>query len=227
MQITNCRDCTAECNERTACCYAATVKVTWRNTGAFAVPLLQWKINYITYSVCVCSLSYPACKAHTSYCIVICGLSLPYYCSLQLVFQKFLIVRRIQRHNIINVHRYLLFLSDFKRSWISSTNLREKLYCTFLSKSVQCEPCRSTWPDEWTWRSEPVYKRVVSTHAAIDTHIPNLNRWRKWWALRPPCPWRRNHWIGGCVGNKVSLHVVEKRKICCSCRDSDFGLSSP
>jgi hypothetical protein len=28
----------------------------------------------ITYSVCVCGLSYPACKAHGVYCIVICGL---------------------------------------------------------------------------------------------------------------------------------------------------------
>ena len=26
-------------------------------------------------SVCVCSLSYPVCKAHTSYYIAICGLS--------------------------------------------------------------------------------------------------------------------------------------------------------
>ena len=28
----------------------------------------------ITYSKCVCSLSYPTCKAHVLYYIVICGL---------------------------------------------------------------------------------------------------------------------------------------------------------
>jgi hypothetical protein len=30
---------------------------------------------YIKYSECVCSLSYPACKVHMPYYIVICGLS--------------------------------------------------------------------------------------------------------------------------------------------------------
>jgi hypothetical protein len=33
------------------------------------------KAIIITYSECVCSLSYPACKAHAPYYIVICGLS--------------------------------------------------------------------------------------------------------------------------------------------------------
>ena len=33
------------------------------------------KAESITYSECVCSLTYPACKAHAPYFIVICGLS--------------------------------------------------------------------------------------------------------------------------------------------------------
>ena len=37
--------------------------------GAFVYPFLQWKSskNYI-FLVCVCSLWYPACNAHASYC---------------------------------------------------------------------------------------------------------------------------------------------------------------
>ena len=39
-------------------------------------PLLQQKRNkYYIFSDCVCSLSYPACKAHTPYYIVSCGVS--------------------------------------------------------------------------------------------------------------------------------------------------------
>jgi hypothetical protein len=33
------------------------------------------KAACITFSECVCSLSYPACKAHAPYYIVICGMS--------------------------------------------------------------------------------------------------------------------------------------------------------
>ena len=37
--------------------------------GAFAQPLLQWKINnYRILWVCICNLSYPACNADASYC---------------------------------------------------------------------------------------------------------------------------------------------------------------
>jgi hypothetical protein len=34
-----------------------------------------WSNKYCIFWVCVCSLSYPACKAHAPYYIVICGLS--------------------------------------------------------------------------------------------------------------------------------------------------------
>jgi len=39
-------------------------------------PLLQWQNNnYYIFWVCICSLRYPACKAHALYYIVVCGLS--------------------------------------------------------------------------------------------------------------------------------------------------------
>jgi hypothetical protein len=86
------------------------------------------KATRITYSECVCSLSYPACKAHAPYYTVICGLfggatiffnvshkrrdlkkmlsniNCVFWLSLQLAFQKFLILWRILRDIIINVH---------------------------------------------------------------------------------------------------------------------------
>ena len=80
------------------------------------------------YVCCVYSLSYPACEAHAPYYIVICGLSgstifSPHYLingttfgkklnikcvfwfSLQRLSQICLILRRIQRDILINVHR--------------------------------------------------------------------------------------------------------------------------
>jgi len=37
--------------------------------------MLLWKSSkYCSLWVCICSLKYPACIAHASYCIVICGL---------------------------------------------------------------------------------------------------------------------------------------------------------
>ena len=40
-----------------------------RHWGAFVHPLLLWKSNmYYIFWMCVCSLRYPACNAHASYC---------------------------------------------------------------------------------------------------------------------------------------------------------------
>jgi hypothetical protein len=101
--------------------------------------------------MCVCSLSYPACKAHAPYYIVICGLSgctiffhiisqtarfsgkklLNIKCvfcfHLQILSETFLVLRRMQRSTVINVHRssYPLFLSDFNELK-SSRHISEK-----------------------------------------------------------------------------------------------------
>ena len=42
---------------------------TTKHWGGFVWQLLPWKRNdYYTFWVCVCSLRYPACRAHASYC---------------------------------------------------------------------------------------------------------------------------------------------------------------
>jgi hypothetical protein len=102
--------------------------LTWHRTRASAQGsqrLTAWAMARLS----VCSLSYPACKAHAQYCIVICGLS---GCNIffhiiswtarfsekkntehqmcALIFstnlpQIFLTLRKIQWDIIINVHR--------------------------------------------------------------------------------------------------------------------------
>jgi hypothetical protein len=141
--------------------------------GAFAWPLLQWKSNkYYIFWVCVCSLSYAACKAHAPYYIVICGLSgctvfFPHYLIngtifgkrllnikcvfwfyLQLLSETFIILRRIQRDIIINVHRSSckvpLLLSDFNETWIFLIDFRIVLKYQVLlnlSSGSRVVPC--------------------------------------------------------------------------------------
>jgi hypothetical protein len=62
-----------------------------------------------------------------------------------------LILRRNQRHIIINVHKSSckvpLFLSDFNKTRIFSENFREVLKYQILWKSVQWEPNCSTWTE--------------------------------------------------------------------------------
>jgi len=83
--------------------------------------------TYFIFSVCVCSLSSPVFKEHVPCFIVLCGLSwrnhfFPHYLingtislgglnmkcvvlvSQQLLFEIFLILRRVQEDVIINVH---------------------------------------------------------------------------------------------------------------------------
>jgi hypothetical protein len=102
-----------------------TYNVTFRRVRETFV---AWKSNeYYIFWVCVCSLSYLACKAHVPYYIFMCSLSISYnitlspkwhdfrkkvlnkkciICfSLQSLSEKFFNLRRIQRDTIINVHR--------------------------------------------------------------------------------------------------------------------------
>ena len=60
-------------------CKTGNVHITY-HWGAIMQPWLQWKaISIYIFKVCVCSLNYPACIVHTSFCIVTCGLSGPVY----------------------------------------------------------------------------------------------------------------------------------------------------
>jgi hypothetical protein len=106
---------------------------TWRDPWKWrqqVTPLLPWKSNKY-YIFCVCNLSYPACNARTPLYTVISGLSgsttffhiisytarfsrkkkvtehkmCVFWFSLQLLTETFLILRRIQRDIVTNIHR--------------------------------------------------------------------------------------------------------------------------
>jgi hypothetical protein len=47
----------------------------WRNIEALTRTIFAVEKQYYVFSVYVCSLSYPARKAHAPYYIVICGMS--------------------------------------------------------------------------------------------------------------------------------------------------------
>ena len=94
----------------------------------FATTILLWKKKYYIFWVCVCSPIYPACNAHAPYNVVTCGVCganifFPHYLinstifgktlldtkcvswfPLQILSQKFPIIRKTQRDIIINVH---------------------------------------------------------------------------------------------------------------------------
>jgi hypothetical protein len=125
----------------------------WSNTEAHSRNHCCWgKAKYYIFWVCVWSLSSPACKVHAPYYIAICGLSclyhgFPHYLRNSTIFRKklltiisvlifstplshiFHILRRIQWDAIINIHTfvYLLFLSNFNKTWIFSTDFQKML----------------------------------------------------------------------------------------------------
>jgi hypothetical protein len=76
---------------------------------------------------------------------------------LQLLSETFLILRRIQRDIIINVHRSLckvpLLLSDFNETWRLLTYFRKIPKYQISRKCVQWEPSCSMRTDRQTWRN--------------------------------------------------------------------------
>jgi len=102
------------------------VRIT-HQSGTLVQPLLQWNIsNYYIFCERVCSLSYPACNAHVQNCnlwpaqlydifphylinSMIFGKSLLsikcVFFSIQIPFETFLILTRIQRDMIKNEHK--------------------------------------------------------------------------------------------------------------------------
>jgi len=134
-------------------------------------PLLRWKsTKYYIFWDCVCSLRYSACKAHTPYYIVICGLSgstilfhiITYWHQLQkkllnkclfwlicnfclkhFSFQEGL--SKIWLKMYIGLHvKYLLFLSCFPETWVFSTDYQ------ISWKSIQGELSSSMWTNRQT-----------------------------------------------------------------------------
>ena len=144
------------------------------NVTLIRVPLIIVAVRnnkYYIFWVCVCSLSYPAPKAHAPY-YVYCDLwhvrlyhivptllhkrhefrgkkvfstKSVFWFSLRLLSETFLILRRTERDIIIkSVCKVPLFLSDFNETRIFSADFRKIL--KYISwKSSRLEPSCSTW----------------------------------------------------------------------------------
>ena len=127
------------------------IRIT-QHWSAFVQPLMQWKSNkYYIFWVRVCSLMYPACNTHAPYCYLWPVWRYHIFPHFLTIFEKkkvmehkrcvlifatnlsdtFLILRRIRRDIIINVAaspcKVLLFSSDFRETWIFSTDFRKIL----------------------------------------------------------------------------------------------------
>jgi hypothetical protein len=105
------------------------ILLTTRQTMYFrATIVVVEKQKYYLNSMCLCSLRYPACKAHAQYYTIICRLSMStvfshiiswtadvqktllnkkcvFWFSLQILTKAFLILRRTEGYIVINVHR--------------------------------------------------------------------------------------------------------------------------
>ena len=115
-------------------------------------------ITYLCVFTRACSLNYPACNAHAPYFMrplwlhhifrhylingtifekKMLNTKCVFWFSLQLSFEKFLLVKRIKRDVAKNVEKSScklpLLLSEFKETWIFSTDFRKNLrYQVFL-----------------------------------------------------------------------------------------------
>jgi hypothetical protein len=123
-------------------------------------------------SVCVCSLSYPACNVHVPYLLIsVSSLALSYFSTLshkwhdfgrkllntkyvfwfsvQPLYKTFLILRRIEQDIIVMCRgrniKYQLFLSDFNQTWIFLTDFQKILKYQISRKFNHWEWSCSMW----------------------------------------------------------------------------------
>ena len=84
-----------------------------------------------------------------------------FWLSLLLFPETFLILRRIQWDIILSYQvlhvKYLLFLSDFNKTWPFSTNFQKILEYQISQKSIHWEPRCSMWMD---WQTD-MMKQIV------------------------------------------------------------------
>jgi len=135
-----------------------------RCVRATIVAVEKQRVLY-NFSVCICSLSYPACNAHDPYCHLwhdslynifphyfinstifekqLLNTKYVFWFSLQILSETFFILKRNERDMIkmyIGLHvKYPLFLFSFNETWIFSTDFREILKYKISWKSVQWE----------------------------------------------------------------------------------------
>ena len=136
--------------------------------------------KYLTFWMCVCSLSYLGCKENARYHILVCGLSActtfftlshkrhdfrkkVIECKMCLiltitVFERFLISRRFQRDTIISMCRPSCklpgILQGFNETWFSKTKQVSNFMkiCPQVAEFFLCgRTARQT--DRQTWRS--------------------------------------------------------------------------
>jgi hypothetical protein len=150
---------------------------------------------------------YPACKTHAPYCIIICGssdctkfstlshrqnelqknvLKMKYllWFSLQSLSEIFLILRRIRRDVIINVHvascKVPLFLWDCNEIWILQTDLRKILKCQFWRKSIRCEQSCSTKINRTAMTKLMVaFRNLANAIKHFTARNDNIREWAK------------------------------------------------
>jgi len=135
--------------------------------GMFMQPLLQWQSNqYYVFWACVCSLSYPACKA--------CA---PYYnlwpIQLNSIFPHYLMNSKIFYKNLVNIKCALYFPTTLSETWSSWFSCKIPVILVILKwnfnfldrffkilkyqiswKSVQWAPSCSMWVDGRTDRHD-------------------------------------------------------------------------
>jgi hypothetical protein len=156
--------------------------------------------NYYIFWVYVCSLCYPAYKAHAPCFIVIFGLSdstifFPLYLISGTIFwrkvterkmralifsinlsETFFIITRIERDMIklcIGFDlKYLLFLSDFIESRIFTTDLWQAFKYQISWKSVKGEPSCSMWTGKRKERHRGRQTEGVIDRKKFATNVP-------------------------------------------------------
>jgi hypothetical protein len=166
------------------------------------------KQYYYIFRVCVCSLRYPACNARAPYCRLwpvrlynifphylingtilggggeLFNIKCVFWLSMQLLSATFLILTRTERDVIKNKYiglhvKHPIFLSDFNKTWIFSTDFRKIFKYQIQSKSAQ-------WESSCSMRAD--------RHSAHRVHLPrNKGRilpfehslisflWPRWW----------------------------------------------
>jgi len=102
----------------------------------------QWLLHNL--SVCICSLSYPACNAHAPYCRVTCP-TLQYFSTLSHKRHDFRKKKRYWTQNVCFDFLYNIFLKHFS-FWEGLREIWSKMYIGFHVKyPLFLSDCNDTW----------------------------------------------------------------------------------
>jgi hypothetical protein len=149
------RPCKIEARSRNRCCRGKAISITYSECVSVALVIQHAKRmrSIILSSVACLALLYVSTLSHKRHDFrkKLLNIKCVFWFFLQLLSETFLILRRIQRDIIINVHRSLckvpLLLSDFNESRIFSIYFRDILRYQISWKSVQWDPSCSMRTD--------------------------------------------------------------------------------